>query len=275
MAVDASPTPATELTADSPCHSPYITAPSSPKHSDDFSSGIEASPDSRGSPDGDHPLSESPSAIPFTWEERPGKPKPVAVDDDFAFDFSGHLNSDFLSADELFDGGVIRPLKPPPRLRPSPELSESTRKGSGREPFSLRKRMFPSRESIDFDPFEAAMESTRSEHNSMKTSSFMGLSCSAYSLKSCRKWRLKDLLSFRGSARVKGEDPKNGSFRSSRGSGSGSQRRFQENQPGSEEKLEREAGETTPYRQGLLGCMGFNHYPVHGLVKSMETVPRG
>lgn len=36
------------------------------------------------------------------------------ADEDFAFDFSGQLERTSLSAEELFDCGKIRALKPPP-----------------------------------------------------------------------------------------------------------------------------------------------------------------
>ncbi|GJN22362.1 hypothetical protein PR202_gb09918 [Eleusine coracana subsp. coracana] len=66
------------------------------------------------------------STVPFEWEERPGKPKPEftadADDDaDADFDFGVLLDKaaqarELTTADELFDEGKIRPLKPPPRL---------------------------------------------------------------------------------------------------------------------------------------------------------------
>ncbi|KAE8010177.1 hypothetical protein FH972_006567 [Carpinus fangiana] len=77
---------------------------------------------------------KSASSVPFNWEEKPGIPKsrPTSngennndsddgdgdgVGEDFEFNFSGQLERTSVSADELFDGGKIRPLKPPPQLR--------------------------------------------------------------------------------------------------------------------------------------------------------------
>lgn len=77
----------------------------------------------------------SPPRVPFDWEEKPGTPKSSSKvvtankDDDFAFDFSEELEKASLSAEELFDGGKIRPLKPPPGLQ----------LGAGAEVLSTRK----------------------------------------------------------------------------------------------------------------------------------------
>lgn len=67
--------------------------------------------------------SYSVAAVPFDWEEKPGTPKSprtaaTKYEDDFAFDVGlDDLETASLSAEELFDGGVIKPLKPPPRLQ--------------------------------------------------------------------------------------------------------------------------------------------------------------
>ena len=118
-------------------------------------------------------------AIPFDWEEKSGTPKsPRATindeeGDDFAFDFSEALEKTSLSAEELFDGGKIKPLKPPPRLQvdeydqKSPLLSSPR---SPRSPLSQGKKIireaFSTRKKKDRDPFAAAIESNRnsSEH---------------------------------------------------------------------------------------------------------------
>lgn len=76
--------------------------------------------------------------VPFDWEEKPGKPKmkpPIVTggsndnnnggggggeggfDYDFAFEVSEDFETASVSAEDLFDGGVIKPLKPPPRLQ--------------------------------------------------------------------------------------------------------------------------------------------------------------
>ncbi|KAE8719503.1 Acylamino-acid-releasing enzyme, putative isoform 1 [Hibiscus syriacus] len=63
--------------------------------------------------------------------------------DDFAFDFSVNLENTSRSAEELFDGGKIKPLKPPPRLKmdvSSPKSPFSQGKKIIREAFSPRKQ---------------------------------------------------------------------------------------------------------------------------------------
>lgn len=63
----------------------------------------------------------SPSSVPFGWKERMGKqesPKLSKDDVDFAFSVCEDLERASLSAEELFDGGKIRALKPPPMSEP-------------------------------------------------------------------------------------------------------------------------------------------------------------
>lgn len=75
------------------------------------------------------------ATVPFDWEEKPGKPKvksPAVVGGsnnnnnnegeggggyDFAFEVREDFDTVSVSAEDLFDGGVIKPLKPPPRLQ--------------------------------------------------------------------------------------------------------------------------------------------------------------
>lgn len=182
---------------DSACSTPYITAPSSPQRfgTSLISSSAPTSP-TRASffyrhfnehEEGIKGNSGRPgSEIPFGWEEKPGIPKSSVDnadgndDGDFAFDFSGQLEKNSLSAEELFDGGKIKPLKPPPRLQfvggcgsdenekvgcvPSPRSPRSPRSA-----FAHGKKMF--REAISSssprekysDPFTAAIEAARKE----------------------------------------------------------------------------------------------------------------
>lgn len=92
-----------------------------------------------------------------------------AADKEFAFDFSGQLESSSLSADELFDGGKIKPLKPPPRLQ-SAAAADSLSPKSPRSPKNkIKQALSPRHKMKDFDPFAAALEQTRKE--SVSTSS--------------------------------------------------------------------------------------------------------
>ncbi|KAE8708373.1 hypothetical protein F3Y22_tig00110343pilonHSYRG00012 [Hibiscus syriacus] len=112
------PAAAVEFNLDNTYSSPYMTAPSSPQS---FIFSAPTSP-SRAS---------SFAAVPFDWEEKPGVPKRKdfhgridkkdetnndddVEDFDFEFEFSGQFERTSLSAEQLFDGGKIRPLKPPP-----------------------------------------------------------------------------------------------------------------------------------------------------------------
>ncbi|KAF8377512.1 hypothetical protein HHK36_030894 [Tetracentron sinense] len=351
------PVPATGFNFDSTCSSPYISAPSSPKRIADFYFSAPTSP-TRASEIyrdfNDLSISHT-SAIPFAWEEKPGKPKSIESRDneeDFAFDFSGKLERDSLSAEELFDGGKIRPLKPPPRLHLGGDLDESAPRKSSvsspRSPISQGKKMFrdafSQRHRKDFDPFEAAIEETckgaeqergrekvcgssssnssrrgtrslspfrvsefaweeqqqQQQNQNQKQSSLntKNISTSSSSLKGYRKWRLKDFLLFRSASEgratnkdplrkyaalsKKNDDVKNTSFRSTdnNGSVSGSMRRGQVSAHELHYTANRAVSEESrkktylPYKQGLLGCMGFNH-TVHGLAKDFDSLTRG
>ncbi|XP_051192446.2 uncharacterized protein [Lolium perenne] len=112
-----------------------------------------------------------PSAVPFEWEERPGKPKHGytssaaattngdAEEADFDFgvllDRNAQKAPELTAAEELFDEGKIRPLKPPPRLLESGSVGSSPR--------SARSTMWSPRlrglggPGPDSDPFATAM----------------------------------------------------------------------------------------------------------------------
>ncbi|KAF5740707.1 hypothetical protein HS088_TW11G00784 [Tripterygium wilfordii] len=112
--------------------------------------------------------------VPFDWEEMPGTPKSpkknvvAAADDDFAFDFSQDLEKTSLSAEELFEGGVIRPLKPPPRLQLENRVYDSSKipllsPRSPRSPKEIIRNVFSPRRKKVSDPFAAAAEMTRKQ----------------------------------------------------------------------------------------------------------------
>ncbi|KAJ9152947.1 hypothetical protein P3X46_026451 [Hevea brasiliensis] len=163
------PVPPVEFNFDSTCSSPYTTAPSSPQRFGNFFFSAPASPTRVSSfyreLNDVSLVTNSSSSIPFDWEAKPGTPKSrngsegnfsrknghshqdFDDDGDFEFSFSGQLDRTSLSADELFDGGKIRPLKPPPGYDSSVS--------SPRSPRSRTKQK------KDFDPFQAAIEETR------------------------------------------------------------------------------------------------------------------
>lgn len=131
----------------------FLSAPTSPARvsaalSDDFhmSSGGEGV--------------KVPGEVPFNWEERPGIPKSrdEGEEEDFVFDFSGQLERSSVSAaDELFDGGKIRPLKPPPRVQYEAHYKPFD---SPRSPKQRFKQTFSPRNKKEVDPFAAAIQHT-------------------------------------------------------------------------------------------------------------------
>ncbi|CAI9770014.1 unnamed protein product [Fraxinus pennsylvanica] len=328
------PSVSTDFNFDSACTSPYISAPSSPQRFGTFFYSAPTSPDRAAAFYNEFNRS-SPSAVPFNWEEKPGISKTQGTnssyctsegyDDqrgaDFSFDFSGQLERVSLSADELFDGGKIKPLKPPPRLQSKPLDSPK----SHRSPKKMIKEAFsPRHRKNEFDPFAAAIEQTRkksiqeisrgrerstsssSRHkqtrslspfrvsdllfdpdtnqettkNSSKASLFL---TSSFSSLWYKNWKIKDLLLFRSASESRAtdknqfnkhalfkknnlDDIKNSSFRSTDSVGSVSSRRrgppisshelhYTVKRAVSEEMKKRTF---LPYRQGLLGCLGFN-----------------
>ncbi|XP_075479859.1 uncharacterized protein LOC142520660 [Primulina tabacum] len=149
----------------------YFSAPSSPSNlSDQICDTVFDDFDNSRS---------SVSVVPFGWEEKPGTPKSSTNNDDFEFAFSvGKVEPETvsLSAEELFHGGVIKPLKPPPCLQvpPCERIKEFTHKKStpaiSLPPLLLTRKMIhgalsprhKNKESVD--PFEiAAQNATRSD----------------------------------------------------------------------------------------------------------------
>ncbi|KAH7575201.1 hypothetical protein JRO89_XS02G0061800 [Xanthoceras sorbifolium] len=112
------PVPASmDFNFDSACSSPYMTAPSSPQRFGNFFFSAPTSPSRVSSSssfyrdlnnDDDHHRC---SSLTFNVAEIKNT-KREEDDEDFEFNFSGQLERTSLSADELFDGGKIRPLKP-------------------------------------------------------------------------------------------------------------------------------------------------------------------
>ncbi|XP_045833077.1 uncharacterized protein LOC123924282 [Trifolium pratense] len=129
---------------DSNSSSPYITAPSSPQR---FANNFFFS------------APTSPSRVSPLFPAQSSHPEPnhshnnnysLGNDDDFAFDFSGNLQRDSLSAaDELFHGGKIRPLKPPQRFH-SGDIPIS--------PTQKKNTVYDHDHERDLDQFEAAIE---------------------------------------------------------------------------------------------------------------------
>ncbi|KAK7348958.1 hypothetical protein VNO80_23753 [Phaseolus coccineus] len=278
-----------EFNFDSNCSSPYITAPSSPQRFGNFFFSAPTSPTRR----------HSSASTPTTAE------------DEFEFDFSTHVHQrPSLSADELFLGGKIRPLKPSlpspvptsdknkiPSQRTDSKITSSLSSSSLSGHRRIRERSLSfstssatsvrrqtetetNGDDIDVNSVSSPDKSLNKASETVSHSSF--LSSISFG-KGYRKWRLKDFLLFRSASegRASDKDPfrkyevlsktaaaaeeaRNLSFRSVESSGSVSRRRgpvsahelhYTVNRAAS---VEMKKKTLLPYKQGLLGCLGFN-----------------
>ncbi|XP_020575600.1 uncharacterized protein LOC110021450 [Phalaenopsis equestris] len=200
--------PVSEFNFHTAMNTPYISAPSSPPNNFTDSSFFEfnhhrehhhnSAPNSPTSSAAIYAAFRKNSAatrgsrhssVPFDWEERPGRPKSSAFDekDDFNFDFDFSLGfsdkiaqpspgkvDSFLAADQLFELGKIRPLKPPPRLY-SPVMGEQIPKSPRSGGFLSPLRRGRNQRDKELDPFVLAMvEATRSRRESRSFSPFGG-----------------------------------------------------------------------------------------------------
>ncbi|CAJ1932785.1 unnamed protein product [Sphenostylis stenocarpa] len=275
-----------EFNFDSNCSSPYITAPSSPQRFGNFFFSAPTSPTRR----------HSSASTPTTTQ------------DEFEFDFSSHVQRPSLSADELFLGGKIRPLKPSspsfiPNINKNKISSDRTEdKGSLPPPPQdkrIRERAFSfSTSSASSDRRQSGINSVlygddniddtsesspgKNIDKASETVSHSSFLSSISFGKGYRKWRLKDFLLFRSASEGRAsdkdpfrkyavlskttahEDVRNMSFRSAESSGSVSRRRgpvsahelhYTVNRAAS---VEMKKKTLLPYKQGLLGCLGFN-----------------
>ncbi|KAL5982403.1 hypothetical protein ACLOJK_016474 [Asimina triloba] len=235
------------------------------------------------------------------WDEKP----PRAHDEtdaadaedgdcDFAFDFSGQLETASLTAaEDLFSHGKIRPLRPAMDFSETPKAPVSPKQRKENNPFAdatANARTGAERErgrqrSTDSRISSSSRRGTRSlsplrvsEPKAEQQSSLKGGS---------RKWRLKDLLLFRSASEgratdkdrlrkfsvlpPKKEDVKNSSFRSIDGSsggasGSGSrggrvsahERLYTANRAVSEDMKRKTF---LPYKQGLLAFLSHRSWP--------------
>nr|XP_010926370.1 uncharacterized protein LOC105048675 [Elaeis guineensis] len=218
--------PAQDFHFQSASTSPYASAPSSPKpfgNPSEYSFYASA------------PASPSQTAAIyariFGWEDESSTPKPSGDDAkefDFAFAFDSHLQrkastTDLAAADELFEKGRIRPLKPPPHLNhpvkdngsgatPSQEVIEEGLKDRGRTPSTLSTTHSRSRRGPrSLSPIRGAGDFNNSLTSSTTTTTTSSSSSSSLSKGGgSKRWRLKDLLLFRSASegRVTGRGSK-------------------------------------------------------------------
>ncbi|PPR85475.1 hypothetical protein GOBAR_AA35217 [Gossypium barbadense] len=252
------PLPTTEFNFDSSCSSPYITAPSSPQRfgGNLLFSTAPTSPSHDSSLYGElnglsHVVGSSP-AVPFGWE-----PKQSNDDDecnngcgDFEFNFSGQLERTSLSADELFAGECPSNFENPVNF------------SSTKTPKSYVSSIFSA---ISFQ-------------------------------RGNKKWKLRDLLLFRSASEGRAtnikeplrkysvlgkkevEDVKHAPSSTTASSKrrtppvSAHELHYTVNRAVAEEMRRKTF---LPYKQGLLGCLGFNPGSMHEISRGVGSLTRG
>lgn len=270
-----------EFSYNSTTTTPYATAPSSPQ-----------------------------SSIPFTWEEKPGLPKQndhyceqdLETDTDFAF---GYLERHSISAaDELFDCGKIKPLKPPPRLHSSTDSPKSPKSPKSR----FKEVLSPRSKKNDFDPFSEALKQTVGEHiergreRTLENNNRRKVTRSLSPFRVVdhvnnpknstdqspptwyNKWNLKNLLLFRsaseGSVTTRKDLlkkymmlKKNQTF-SFRSTDSGVSMKVSADEIDFTVSEEMKRKTNLPYKSGLMGCLRFNQNggSVHEISKGIKSV---
>ncbi|PKU65883.1 uncharacterized protein LOC110115464 [Dendrobium catenatum] len=184
--------PVQEFHFESATTTPYMSAPSSPKHF-----GVD------------------PMEFYYPYAGAPTSPTAAEVEDEFAFDFSGHLEKNaqppaLTSADELFDQGKIRPLRPPPRLCSPPHdpFAATVNRGRNSTPYSafspsISRSQSP-KKSRSLSPLRAGKGST--DHFQTPVSSHpppiatVSCSCKGGGSDGSWKWLIKDFLLFRSAS---------------------------------------------------------------------------
>lgn len=287
--------PTGEFNFDSATTSPFVSCPSSPQRFGNHYFSAPSSPTRAAAFYRDHFLEDNTNSAPVSREEKQGVPvlknsRKIEIID-FEFQLIGQLDQEpsISAADELFDGGKIRLLKPPP-----PELQN----GSPKSP-KLIIPLSSSEKIKDGDHLSVAIQETKQHDQNQpkifKTSSSLDQAQSdlqnAKHNKSVLAWynklKLKDLLLFRsiseghkekyGMIRKRyNEDLKNSSFRSTESGGSVSSRRrvsahewhYTANRAAAEEMRKKTF---LPYKRGLLGCLGFHAPVVHELSKGFGS----
>ncbi|XP_038707766.1 uncharacterized protein LOC120002964 [Tripterygium wilfordii] len=208
------PAAAVDINFESTCSSPYMTAPSSPQRFGNNFFSVPTSPSNFY-----HHLAEQSVILKSKLEEEEDK---LLIDDDqdFEFNFSGPLYVPPISAaDELFDGGKIRALRPHSFAANSTRktedvLSEENSQTRGRQRSSASSSsssssssnsIYVRRESRSLPPLrfpdvlieqEAIAESTKASTSKTSNSrSYASAILSAISFsRGYKKWKLKDLL---------------------------------------------------------------------------------
>ncbi|XP_047958606.1 uncharacterized protein LOC125204094 [Salvia hispanica] len=278
--------------------SPHATAPSTPRRLGDYYFSAPTSPShiSQFYNEFDEFLldaaRQSP-AVPFQWEEKPGIPKSALInagddDLDFAFDVGrDDWETASLSAEELFDGGVIKPIavrkqRSQARRIIQGAFSPRHRKNATQLPERGRERGA----ALSRPPSRRAARSLSpmrdDQRNLWEEEAAQAGKVNSAPSKGQKKWSLKDFFLFRSASegRAADKDPlkkytaalRRSSFRAidSPGSGSGSRRKGPVSAHELHYTVNRAVSEDMkrktflPYKQGILGRLAFNP-AVHAL----------
>ncbi|GFY95939.1 stress response NST1-like protein [Actinidia rufa] len=220
----------------------YFSAPPSPGHVSELYQDFD-----------NFAVTNNASAVPFDWEEKPGTPKSpnanTSFEDDFAFDVSEELGKKTIPAEELFDGGKIRPLNPQPR---SPikkkeidifateveNTHKRTKNDRGRERVSSLSLSNSGRRD-DFFLFRSTSEGRAADRDPLKK--YIDLFKRSKEVKSSSFWSIKGSNS--------------GSNSKKRGSISAHELHYTVNRAVSEDLKKKTF---LPYKQGILGRLAFN-----------------
>ncbi|KAI3684765.1 hypothetical protein L6452_33991 [Arctium lappa] len=219
------------------------------------------------------------ATVPFAWEEKPGVPKGPSnlFEDDFSFDVSCEFSmDDSVPAEDLFQGGVIKPIGR------HPEKVVERERERGRERFcSSALPVSRSRRTRSLSPIGGS-DQRREQHLTatyMVPSSPSGSTCSTPVFSSengSKKWSFMDLFLFRSASdgRAMDRDPlkkysaifrkHDQDIRNSGGSGSMSKRRGRVSPHELHYTVNRAVSNDMkkktylPYKQGILGRFSFN-----------------
>ncbi|KAL2546803.1 uncharacterized protein Fot_16036 [Forsythia ovata] len=132
-------------------------------------------------------------------DEATNKMAPRSVsknEDDFNFDAGNELETTYLTIEELFDGGLIKPLKPPPRFQRPPLNKQRTlpNKNTNNDGFSPRDKKLVTGKRIPVH--ERGRETSINSYSSKTRSVSLPSKNSSPSKGYKKSWRLKEATIF-------------------------------------------------------------------------------
>ncbi|KAG8072486.1 hypothetical protein GUJ93_ZPchr0006g45945 [Zizania palustris] len=288
----------------------FTSAPASPTRAAAIYAQFD-SIDGKGAADDFQPrasYSTATSTVPFYWEEKPGKLKPefacaAATANgevvDTEFDFGVFLDKsvqapELTTADELFDEGKIRPLKPPPRygsVGSSSRLRALVGSGADLDPLAdalTKATKGPS-------PLDAGAKDAAADVGTASSPKKPDPATSPRSIPPAtkmngwrKKWRLSDMLLFRRSApkaRAAGNISKDPIFKyspvqqlgtpakktsaESVAAANGDAFAGKHRRQSKTAAAAAEEGMSSSHRQSVMGCVRLNH-DIHWLAKGLN-----